>query len=261
MTNPGEHPTTVPNRPFTLAIDIGGTGLKASVLDASGVMVADRVRVATTYPCPPGKLLDDLVALIAPLPAADRISAGFPGMVREGLVLTAPHFVLENGPGSSVDKSLLAAWSNFDLAVALATRLGHPTKVANDADLQGAAVVAGHGLELVLTLGTGFGTALFFNGHLLPHLELAHHPFRKGDTYNEQIGDQARKAVGDERWAKRVKLAVSVLRALTFFDRCYIGGGNARRVEHLAGEDIEIVDNTAGILGGIKLWGKSHVAL
>ena len=159
-----------------------------------------------------------------------------------------------------VDK-LSKAWGDFDLAGALQERLGHPTKVANDADMQGAAVVAGDGLELVLTLGTGFGTALFYDGQLLPHLEFAHHPFRKGETYNEQLGEQVRKDIGDDRWAKRVKRAVETLRALTFFDRCYIGGGNARRVQHLAGEDLQIVDNTAGILGGIKLWGGSHLAL
>src|SRR5271167_2074628 len=77
-----------PRHPFTLAIDIGGTGLKASVLDATGAMVADRVAVKTTYPCPPAKLVDNLADLVAPLPPADRVSAGFPGMVRNGVVLS-----------------------------------------------------------------------------------------------------------------------------------------------------------------------------
>src|SRR5271168_3833101 len=89
-------PGHAPQSPFTLAIDIGGTGLKASVLDATGAMVADRVTVKTTYPCPPSKMVDDLVALVAPLPPADRVSAGFPGMVRNGLILSAPHFVTEH---------------------------------------------------------------------------------------------------------------------------------------------------------------------
>jgi len=248
-----------PVGPMTLAIDIGGTGLKASVLDAQGAMVADRVLVKTSYPCPPEKLVDDLTALVAPLPPADRVSAGFPGMMRKGRVLSAPHFVTEAGPGTKVDDALMAKWDHFDLAGALRKRLGKPTKVANDADLQGAAVVEGKGLELVITLGTGVGTALFYDGRLLPHLEFAHHPFRKGETYNEQLGDATRKEVGNGRWNKRVRRAIDTLRALTFFDHCYIGGGNSK---HLTGDlagDVSTVDNTAGILGGIKLWGSRQL--
>ncbi|MGH9303213.1 MAG: ROK family protein, partial [Acidimicrobiales bacterium] len=87
-----------PQHPATLAIDIGGTGLKASVLDARGKLLADRVRVETLYPCPPEVMVDTLHRLVMPLPAADRASAGFPGVVRRGHVITAPHFVTANGP-------------------------------------------------------------------------------------------------------------------------------------------------------------------
>src|SRR5580693_1577111 len=127
--------------PFTLSIDVGGTGLKASVLSRTGTMVADRVRVETKYPLPPdgeGGLVPALVKLVKPLPEADRISCGFPGMVRNGLVLSAPHFVTKKGPGTPVDEKLSAAWCKFDLENALASALGKPTKVANDADIQGA---------------------------------------------------------------------------------------------------------------------------
>jgi polyphosphate glucokinase len=254
-------PSATPVGPLTLAIDIGGTGLKASVLDAEGAMGADRVIVKTTYPCSPTKLVDDLSALVAPLPPADRVSAGFPGMIRKGRVLSAPHFVTEAGPGTKVDDALVAEWDHFDLAGALKKRLEKPTRVANDADLQGAAVVSGKGLELVITLGTGVGTALFYDGRLLPHLEFAHTPFRKGETYNEQLGDATRKEVGNGRWNKRVRRAVDTLRALSFFDHCYIGGGNAK---HLTGDlatDVSTVDNTAGILGGIKLWGSRQLSV
>ncbi len=252
----------MPRSPTTLAIDIGGTGLKASVLDAGGAMVADRVRVPTTYPLPPEKLVDDLAALVAPLPAYDRVSAGFPGMVRAGLVLSAPNFSTVGGPGTDTDEELVAKWRGFPLADALARRFGKPARVANDADLQGAAVVAGTGLELVVTLGTGFGTAMFYEGELLPHLEFAHHVFRKGETYDEQIGEAARKAVGDRRWCRRVFKAIDALRHLMFFDHCYVGGGNAKRLprEELP-EDVTVVDNTAGILGGIKLWESTRLGL
>jgi polyphosphate glucokinase len=250
-----------PAHPYTLSIDVGGTGLKASVLSKDGAMVADRVKVDTRYPMPPDGdtgLVAALTALVQPLPAADRVSCGFPGMVRNGLILSAPHFVTKKGPGTPVDGELFAAWSKFDLAGALATALGKPTKVANDADIQGAAVVEGNGFEVVITLGTGFGSALFMNGVLLPHIELAHQPFRKGETYNQQLGELARKSKGDESWNERVHEAITNLDALFFFDHLYIGGGNARRIDRDGLGDmlerITIVDNTAGILGGIKLW-------
>ena len=257
------HPTgrTVPRRGdnatrsvATLAIDVGGTRLKASVLDPDGALVSDRVRVDTTYPCPPEALVGALVRLATPLPHFDRVSVGFPGMVRDGRILSAPHFVTVKGPGSAVSPSLRDEWASFDLAAALQTALGRPTKVANDADVQGAAVVRGVGLELVITLGTGLGTAVFDTGRLAPHLELAHHPFRKGETYNEQLGDAARRRIGDKKWNGRVQLAVRALDRLLFFDQLYIGGGNARRVSVDLGPRASIVDNVAGILGGIRLW-------
>jgi polyphosphate glucokinase len=257
-----------PVHPLTLSIDIGGTGLKASVLDADGAMVADRVRVPTSYPMPPvgdGGLVPILVKLVRPLPEADRVSIGFPGMVRAGTVLSAPHFVTEAGPGSKVDERLAGAWSRFDLAGALSAALGKPTKVANDADVQGAAVVKGKGLEFVITLGTGFGTAQFLDGKLLPHLEIAHQPFRKGETYNDQLGERTRKDIGDDRWNTRVRKAIAQLDQLLFFDHLYIGGGNARRVRRddlgPVLERTTVIDNSAGILGGIRLWEEGHLGL
>jgi len=251
-----------PHHPLTLAVDIGGTGLKASVLDADGAMVADRVKVATTYPLPPEGLVAALTSLVGPLPKAERASVGFPGMVRAGHVLSAPHFSTKHGPGSDLDPDLSKAWSGFDLATVLSRAFGIPTKVANDADIQGAAVVTGHGLEFVITLGTGFGSGLFYDGRLMPHLEIAHQPFRKGETYNDQLGEATRKHIGDARWNKRVLKAIDNMRSLLFFDHLFIGGGNSRRLvrDDLDG-DATVIDNTAGILGGIKLWEFDHIAV
>ncbi|HEX3828549.1 MAG TPA: ROK family protein [Sporichthyaceae bacterium] len=239
----------------TLAIDVGGTGLKAAVLDGTGALVQDRVRVPTPYPLAPARLVDTLVELVRPLPPFDRISVGFPGMVRAGHVLSAPHFVSPRGPGGKPTGALLRDWQGYDLAAHISGVFdGRPTRVANDADVQGAAVVTGHGLELVVTLGTGVGTALFFDGRLLPHFEFAHHPLRKGRTYNEVLGDVALKRQGRGRWQKRVVETIGVLRALTFFDHLYVGGGNAARLTGQLPADVTVVDNTAGLLGGIKLW-------
>lgn len=238
----------------TLAVDIGGTGLKASVLDDHGEMEATRVRVATIYPMPPDHLVAAVHALVVPLPPYQRVAVGFPGVVRGGRILTAPHFVTKHGPGTKIDKALVTKWSGFDLATALQRTLGHPVRVANDADLQGAAVIAGHGLELVVTLGTGVGTGLFWNGRLAPHLELAHHPLTAGETYNDRLGDAARKAIGTKRWRARVHRTFDVLFDLLHYDHLYIGGGNSSRLTTPTRANITIVDNDAGILGGIKLW-------
>ena len=180
-------------------------------------------------------------------------------------MLSASHFVTTKGPGSKLDPELQKAWSDFDLAGALARSIGKPCRVANDADVQGAAVVQGDGFEAVITLGTGFGTAFFMNGSLMPHLEFAHLEFRKGESFNEQIGEAARKTIGDERWNKRVRKAIAYLDALCFFDHLYIGGGNAQRVNRRdlgdVLERITVVDNKAGILGGIRLWEGHHVGV
>ena len=238
----------------TLAVDVGGTGIKASVLDVDGKPTAERVRVATTYPMEPGRLVDVITELAGHLPAYDRVSIGFPGVVREGRILTAPHFITEHGPGTKISRALQRSWRSYDLAGAVETRLGKPTRAANDADLQGAAVVKGEGLEMIVTLGTGVGTALFYKGRLSAHLELAHHVFRRDQTYNEQLGDATRRRIGKRRWNKRVHLAIRTLYDLVVYDHLFIGGGNSGRISGPLASNITIVDNEAGILGGIKLW-------
>lgn len=227
--------------PHTLAIDVGGTGLKAAVLDANGKMLSERLRVETPAGCSPAKLVRELSELVKPLPHYDRVSVGFPGVVRSGTVRTAPNLGTE-------------VFQGFDIAGAIAKALGKPTRVLNDADVQGCAVVRGRGLEMVITLGTGFGTAIFVDGRLGAHLEISQHPFRKGETYDQQLGNAAKDAVGGKRWNKRVKLAIETLRILTNFDHLYIGGGNAKKIKFKLPADCSIIDNTAGILGGIRLW-------
>jgi polyphosphate glucokinase len=240
--------------PATLAVDIGGTGLKASVLDAAGTMMVDRVRVKTPHPCPPDVLVEAVCGLAEGLPPFDRVSAGFPGMVRQGRIVTAPNLSTSGGAGSPVLPELVRAWHGFDLATAFADRTGKPARVVNDADLQGLGVVKGEGLEFVLTLGTGMGTSFFLEGELAPHLELAHHPFRKGETYEEQIGEAARLRVGNKRWSKRVAVAVETLDALVLYDRLYVGGGNAKHLKVDLGDKATLVGNTGAIIGGLRLW-------
>ena len=226
---------------LTLAIDIGGTGLKASVIDEAGQMLTDRVRLPTPVGAPPQQIVEVLAAMVAPLGAFDRVSVGFPGVVRNGRVLTAAN--LGN------DK-----WTGFALAQALEAALAKPVRVANDADLQGLAVIAGKGVEMVITLGTGFGTGLYLEGRLAPHLEIAHHPFRHGETYDQQLGNATRKQIGSARWNNRVKRAIGNMRRLTNFDHLFIGGGNAKKIDFALEPDVTIISNEAGMEGGVALW-------
>jgi polyphosphate glucokinase len=227
--------------PRTLAIDIGGTALKASVLDGRGRMVVDRVRMLTPDPCPPKVLLSALADLTVPLPAFDRISIGFPGVVRDGRILTAPHFEQR-------------AWHDYPLEAAAAKRFGHPARLLNDAEVQGLGTIAGRGLEVVLTLGTGVGSAVFANGWLAPHLELAHHPLHNGKTYNEYVGNDALHRHGARRWSRRVLTTIAAVESLLHYDMLYLGGGNVRHLTVDLPRGVRTASNDNGITGGIHLW-------
>lgn len=239
---------------LTLSIDCGGSGLKGSVLDDDGAMVAESIRVPTPYPLPPGRFVGELLAMASQLPRADRATVGIPGMIRHGAVVTTPHYITVAGPHTAVDPGLAAAWSHFPAGEELTRAFGIPTRVVNDAEVHGAAVVTGEGYEVMLTLGTGLGCAIFDSGILLPKLEVSRAVVRKGVLYDEWIGDAARRELGDERWSTRVKKAVDGLRPMFVWDRVFVGGGNSVRLKHDLGPDVTIVGNEAGILGGVRLW-------
>ena len=246
--------TTWPADVKTLSIDVGGTGLKGSVLDANGAMTCDRVRIETPYPCPPEKLVSSLVDLTQGMPEYHRVTVGFPGLVRSGRVIQVPSLSRAEYGGPR-DPELASKWEGFDLATALAEAFKVPVKVANDADVQGAAVAQGDGFEFVMTLGTGVGTSVFSDGRLLPHMELSHAPFRDGETFDILLGNEHRKKIGKKHWRKLVTEAIQAFDDFLFFDHIYIGGGNAKHYPvTLLGAKATIVPNTSGILGGIKIW-------
>ena len=202
----------VPATTRTLAIDIGGSGLKACVVDSAGSLASNRNRLTTPVGAEPAAIAALLVELVRDLPDWERVAVGFPGMVRNGVVLTAPNLGNDN-------------WQGYPLAAELERELGKPVRLANDADMQGLAVIKGQGLEMVVTLGTGFGTALYENGRLCPHLEISQHRFRKGETYDQQLGSAARREIGQSKWLERLQIAIDALRTLTHFDHLYLGGG------------------------------------
>ncbi|MBV9119344.1 MAG: ROK family protein [Chloroflexi bacterium] len=225
----------------TLCIDIGGTGLKMEVLDDHCNPVTDRTRVPTPHPATPPAVLAALETSIAQHGAFDRISVGFPGVVINGVTRTAPN----------LDKS----WRGFDLAGALQASSGKPVRVCNDADVQGYGDIEGKGVEMVLTFGTGVGSAVYVDGKLVPNLELGHAPFRDDLTYEDFLSDAALEKVGHKKWRKRVREVIEQLEPIWNYRLLYLGGGNSRllKPEDLP-ENVRIAPNTAGITGGIRLW-------
>lgn len=223
----------------TLAVDIGGSGIKVMLLDAQGNPLTERDRLDTPQPATPEAVLATIVELASDK-TFDRVSVGFPGVIKAGVTKTAAN--------------LHPDWIDFALHRTLAETLNRPVRVINDADMQGLGAIAGSGVELVITLGTGVGSALFLEGSLVPNLELGHHPFRKGETYEQQLGRAALDEVGKKRWNDRLEKAIATLNTLFSYDCLYIGGGNAKKVELALSEQVKIIPNISGLLGGIRLW-------
>ncbi len=223
----------------TLAVDIGGTGTKVMVLDVEGNPLTPRDRLETPTPATPAAVLETLFQLAAGK-EFDRVSVGYPGVVRSGVIQTAANL----DPG----------WIGFELESVLTEKFMKPVRVINDADMQGLGAISGAGVELMITLGTGVGSALFVDGRLVPNLELGHHPFRKGETYEQQLGRDAYDKVGKKRWNERLERAIATLSAIFNFDTLYLGGGNAKKVELALPQQVKTVPNVAGLLGGIALW-------
>lgn len=235
------------HEPLTLALDIGGSGIKGILLNQSGEPVGERIRIATPQPATPQAIFPIIAEIANNLGQYDRVSVGFPGVIHQGQVKTAPN--------------LDPSWPGTDLVRELHKHLMKPVRAANDADVQGYGAIKGQGVELVITLGTGFGTALFVNGHLVPNVEIAHHPFRKRQTYEVQLGANALKTVGEKRWNLRLAKAIELLDRVINFDHLYIGGGNAKKVTIALPSHATIISNAAGLLGGIALWSDPNVIL
>ena len=224
-----------------LTIDIGGSNIKATILNMQGTFLNEYERLPTPSPATPGKVLDVIQLLAKKFPAYDKIAAGFPGFIKDGIVKTAPNL------GT-------AQWVNFNLNKKLEEILGKPAIAVNDADLQGLSVVSGKGVEMMITLGTGFGSAILNDGVLIPHLEIAHHPITKNKDYDAYIGEYEFKRIGKKKWNKRMRRVIRILKVVFNYDRLYISGGSAREINFKLDDNIIIVGNRDGIKGGAKLW-------
>lgn len=228
-----------------LSIDIGGSHIKAAILNAQGELLTG-FQTEDTPPLPgPVILLAAIRNVIGKFPDYDKLSVGFPGYVKEGTVFTAPSLSPKK-------------WNGINLRQILQDEFNCPVEVVNDADMQGLGIVSGRGLEMVITLGTGLGSALLLNGELLPHIELSQHPFMSNLIYDRFIGKKALLKEGDLKWNRRIQKVLLVLKTVFNYDHLYIGGGNSRRINFPLDENITLVSNEDGIKGGAKLWRLNH---
>jgi len=224
-----------------LAIDIGGSHIKAVTLDIDGKFLKDYEREITPQPASPEKVIALIKELASRFPEYDKIATGFPGYVKEGVVKTAPKL------GSDL-------WKDYDLQKQLENTLGKPALVINDADLQSLSLAKGQGLEMVITLGTGFGSAIMKDGLLLPHLEMSQHPITKGKNYNDYVGESALLKIGNKKWNKRMENVIEILNVVFNYDHLFISGGNAKRLTIKLDKKTSIENNKDGIKGGAILW-------
>ena len=228
--------------PITLAIDIGGSGLKAMLLDPAGNPCSERQRLATPKIPTPAAVLKKLDALRKMLGKFDRVSVGFPGVIKHGKTYGAFNLHPRWAGGFPLQSELERLWRK-------------PVRVCNDAAVQGYGAIKGVGVELTLTLGTGLGGALFSDGHLCPGLEIGHHPWRaKGMTYEDYLGRRGIDRFGKKHWNKLLKEAIDQTEKLFNWDHLYIGGGNTKKIEFAPGPNVTIISNETGLLGGVKLW-------
>ena len=225
----------------TLAVDIGGTSIKALALNDEGAPLTEML----TQPTPAHATADAVFTMIhdmtGTLPPHRRVSVGFPGVVKDGVAHSAPNL------GDDL-------WRGVALQERLTELLQRPVRVVNDVDLQGLGVVSGKGVELVLTLGTGMGAALFSGGVLVPNLELGHHPWRDGQTYEDLVRDSELKRIGPVEWAARVLDAVEQLEPIFNYDMLYLGGGNARHLQAELPKNVRVFPLAAAMRGALKLW-------
>jgi polyphosphate glucokinase len=224
-----------------LSIDIGGSYIKSAILNIDGELQTGYQMIDTPILPGPKELISSLKNLIQNFPPFDKLSLGFPGYVREGIVYTAPSLAPKK-------------WNGINLRQILADEFKCTVAVINDADMQGLGIINGKGFEMLITLGTGLGSALFLNGMLLPHLELSQHPFAGKLIYDRYIGKKALENEGVVKWNKRIQKVLLVLKTVFNYDHLYIGGGNAGKIDIPLDKNCTVVSNEEGIKGGAKLW-------
>jgi polyphosphate glucokinase len=211
--------------------------VKAALLGKNGDQVTERIKEPTPERLTPRALMGLFERIATRVPHYDRVAVGIPGIVHRDVVYSLP-------------ASKSRAFKKFALGAALSERLSVPVRVTNDAAMHGLATIHGDGVEMVITLGTGLGTALFIDGVLSAHYQT----LPDDDEPFSPYGDAALKRIGRRRWQMRVHALCEQLLSITNYDHLYVGGGNAKRLQRPLPRRVTIIDNVAGVLGGHRLW-------
>jgi polyphosphate glucokinase len=235
---------------FALGIDIGGSGIKGAIVDlATGMLVSDRLRAATPQPATPAAVAGEVRNLVRSFEWSGLTGATFPAVVQHGVAYTA----------ANVDRS----WIGTSVAATLSEAAGVPVAVLNDADAAGIAELrfgAANGVAgtvLLLTFGTGIGSALFTDGVLVPNTEFGHLELG-GFEAEKRAAESARERDGLSwaKWAERVQAFLTHLELLLTPDLFVVGGGASKhaerwvpRLELRAAVRVAAFANNAGILG------------
>lgn len=206
-------------------LDIGGSGIKGTLVETeSGELLGDRIRVPTPEAATPDEVAAAAVEVVSRSGWEGPVGCGFPGVVKEGVIHTAANVADE--------------FIGFDLQTRLQKELGTPVRIVNDADAAGLAEVrwgAGRGVEgtvLMLTIGTGIGTALFIEGKLVPNTELGHVEIH-GREAELWAADRIRKVedLSWKKWARRIEEYFQKMEALLWPDLIVVGGGVSKKSE------------------------------
>ncbi|MBE2202830.1 MAG: ROK family protein [Chthoniobacterales bacterium] len=235
-----------------LGIDIGGTGIKGAPVNVeTGELLAERFRIPTPHPARPDAVADVVAEITRHFNHAGPTGITFPAIIKKGGVYSA----------SNVDTS----WIGTDAAALFTRRLGGPVTVVNDADAAGIAEMrfgAGRGQKgvvILLTFGTGIGSAIFYDGRLLPNSEFGHLTIRGKDAEkrsSEKVREE--KGLSWKQWAGRVSEYLASLEKLFSPDLFIIGGGVSNKAEKFlslltAGTSVPVeaarMRNEAGIIG------------
>jgi len=224
-----------------LSVDIGGTLIKAAIVNPAGTLISEFVTIPTPRPATPETIIALIARIAEPLPNFGLISVGFPGVVNRDGIATAPNLGTQH-------------WKDFDLELALHDAFGVPVRILNDAIVYGLGVAKGPGRECVLTFGTGMGCALFTDGIIFFGLELGQHYACNDRSYDQYIGHAAYLEIGLDAWNERAERVIMAVHALTNSDRVYLGGGNSRRITFALPQWATIVQPSSGVAGGARLW-------
>lgn len=212
-----------------LGVDVGGSGIKGAIVDTeTGALLNERIRIDTPQPATPEALAITLKELIAAHNWSGLVGMGFPAAIQRGVVRTA----------ANIDKSFIG----LSVADYFSEQVGCPVFVANDADVAGMAEMrfgAGKdhpGVVLIVTIGTGLGTALFTNGQLLPNTELGHIYLPNG-AEGERYASDAARVNADLKWREwgdRFNLYLQTMESLFWPDLIVLGGGASKKIEKFA---------------------------